>query len=191
MRVARKPRIEVPGGTFHIAARGVHEESIFETRRERRFHRLLLAQAVRRFGWICIAFCQMGTHFHLVLVTPEPTLARGMQFLNGEYAGFVNATRDRAGHLFGGRYWSTLIETDPHLLETCRYVVLNPVRAGLCRRPEEWPWSSFAATAGLARAPRFLATERQLGLFGPRRDAARLAYRTFVSEGLRQDAVRP
>jgi len=182
--VARKPRLELRGGTFHVATRGVHGETLFATNRERRFHRLLLSQAVRRFGWICFAYCQMGTHFHLVLTTPEPTLAHGMQFLNGEYAGFVNAIRDRRGHLFGARYWSTLIETDAHLLETCRYVVLNPVRAGLCERPEEWLWSSFSATAGLVRAPRYLAVQRQLELFDRQPDIAHVAYQTFVDEGM-------
>ena len=186
--VPRKPRIEVPGGFFHVTARGVNGETIFATNRERRLHRVLLSYSVRTFGWVCVAFCQMGNHFHLVLMTPEPTLAAGMQFLNGTYAQYVNEFRDRNGHLFGGRYWSTLIETDEHLLETSRYVVLNPLRGGLCARPEDWRWSSFAATAGFVRAPSFLAVQTQLALFSTRRDAAQLAYRLFVADGLRRDA---
>jgi putative transposase len=187
----RKPRIQVAGGFFHVTAHGVDDEAIFATNRERRLHRILLAYAVRTFGWVCVAFCQMGSHFHLVLMTPEPNLAEGMQFLNGSYARYVNDFRDRTGHLFGGRYWSTLIETDEHLLETSRYVVLNPVRAGLCGRPEDWRWSSFAATAGFVRAPSFLDVGTQLALFSKHRDAAQVAYRLFVADGLRRDAPRP
>jgi REP element-mobilizing transposase RayT len=188
--VPRKPRIEVPGGLFHVTARGVHGEVVFETVRERQFHRLMLAQAVKRYAWICIGFCQMGTHFHLVLMTPMPTLARGMQFLNGQYADFVNEERERAGHLFGGRYRSAPIETDAHLLETCRYVALNPVRAGLCDRPEDWRWSSFAATAGLVRVPSYLSVGEVLGLFGGDRFTAQTAYSVFVAEGLEREALQ-
>lgn len=121
---------------------------------------------MRHYGWVCFEYCLMGNHFHLVLQTPAPTLARGMQFLNGEYASYVNDVHNREGHLFGRRYSSTLIEHDGHLLEACRYVVLNPVRAGLCAFPEEWQWSSYAGTAGIRRAHPCLARRAKLELFG-------------------------
>lgn len=102
--------------------------------------------------------------------------------LNGGYAQEFNARHDRRGHLFGGRYASTLVETDEHLLAAARYVVLNPVEAGLCETPGEWPWSSYRATAGFAASPSFLATVDLLALVGGRGDAARAAYRRFAEE---------
>jgi REP-associated tyrosine transposase len=181
----RKPRIEVPGGYFHVTSRGVNGEAIAFEAADRTFWLNQLGRTVRRFDWVCVAFCMLSNHFHLVIQTPEPTLARGMEFLNGNYARGTNQRHGRQGHLFGRRYWSTLIASDRHLLETCRYVVLNPVRAGLCETPETWRWSSFAATVGLAPPPSFLAVGIQLGFFAPDPKQARTAYRAFVEDGHR------
>jgi REP element-mobilizing transposase RayT len=181
--MGRKPRIEVPGGHFHVTTRGVNREEIFFDSRSRNWFLKLLSRSIRRFDWICLAYCLMGNHYHLVIRTPEPTLARGMELLNGEYARYVNERFERDGHLFARRYFSVLIESDAQLLETCRYVVLNPVRAGLCEAPEEWRWSSYAGTAGLRRPADFLDLDAQLGLFGVRA-ARQERYVRFVRDGL-------
>jgi hypothetical protein len=125
----------------------------------------------------------MGNHFHLVVETPQPNLARGMRRLNAAYAQGFNARYDRVGHVFQGRYKAVLIEKNAHLLEVCRYVVLNPVRAGLCTGPERWPRSSYRATAGIALPERFLTVDWVLSQFSERREEARRRYRAFVSEG--------
>jgi REP element-mobilizing transposase RayT len=182
--MGRPLRIEVPGGFFHVGTRGVNREAVFYEPRDRRWFLQLLLRATRRFDWLCVEYCLMGNHYHLLLQTPEPTLARGMQFLNGEYARYVNDQYGRDGHLFARRYWSELIETDAHLLETCRYVVLNPVRAGLCSLPEDWLWSGFAASAGIRRRHPCLSVAAKLDLFGASRDVAQKRYRSFVNDGL-------
>jgi putative transposase len=181
----RAPRHEVPGGYFHVSTRGVNGDPIFLTAQDRIAFLTWLARTSHQYGWLCVAYCLMSNHYHLVIQTPEPTLARGMQFLNGSYAQATNHRYGRRGHLFGSRYWSGLLESDAHLLEASRYVVLNPVRARLCDAPETWPWSSYLATLGLVPAPSFLATHVQLGLLNSPRNTASDAYRAFVEDGRR------
>jgi putative transposase len=94
-----------------------------------------------------------------------------------------NRRHGRIGHLFERRYSSVLIEREPHLLEACRYVVLNPVRAGLCETADDWRWSSFRATAGLAGVPPFLVVDWLHGQFGRDAVAARDQYVAFVNQG--------
>jgi REP-associated tyrosine transposase len=126
----------------------------------------------------------MTNHFHLVLRANEGNLSPGMQILNRGHAQFVNKRYGRGGHLFRNRFGAEAIETDEHLREACRYVVLNPVRAGIVADPVDWRWSSYRATVGLERAPAFLAVRELLGLFGSEVAAARDAYRRFVADGM-------
>ena len=123
----------------------------------------------------------MTNHYHLLLEIPRGGLSVGMRELNGGYSRWANRRHARSGHLFHNRFGSTRVETDPHLLEVCRYVVLNPVRAGLCPTPKTWGWSSYRACAGLERAPRFLALSVLLQLFGPNVRRAQVSFRSFVA----------
>jgi putative transposase len=143
-----------------------------------------LARVVAECGWLCHAYCLMENHYHLAVETPKPNLAVGMGRLNSAHAQGFNARHSRVGHVFQGRYHAVLVEKEPHLLEVCRYVVLNPVRAGLCAAPSQWRASSFRATAGLAQRPPFLTTAWVLAQFGGTRHRAQERYRTFVAEGL-------
>lgn len=129
----------------------------------------------------------MDNHFHLLVETPVPNLARGMRELNGVYAQHFNRRHRRSGHLFGGRYSALLIERDSHLLEGARYIVLNPERVAVrLERYDRYRWSSYRATAGLAPAPSFLACERLLELFSHDRAQALRMYRAFVRVGLHE-----
>lgn len=107
----------------------------------------------------------------------------GMRQLNGFYTQAFNQRHSRVGHLFQGRFKAILVEKEPHLLELTRYVVLNPVRAGLVRTAKDWNWSSYRATAGLSEAPTFFTTDRILAQFGRRRKVAQKRYRWFVAAG--------
>jgi REP element-mobilizing transposase RayT len=181
--VARPLRICVPGGVYHVIARGNERAAIYRDDADRfRFLRTL-AHVVDRFGWLCHAYCLMGNHYHLVVETTRPNLPTGIQQLNGPYAQRFNERHGRCGHVFQARYRSILVEKDSHLLALCRYVVLNPVRAGLCPRPDAYYWSSYQATAGQAPAPRFLVTDWILGHFAMSRRTAEARYRAFVAEG--------
>lgn len=133
----------------------------------------------------------MSNHYHLLLRTLETNLSRGMQQLGSIYAENFNKRYARWGHLFGGRFKSQLIETEAHLLNTARYIVLNPVRAGITATPAEWPWSSYLATALMKRAPHWLAVDAMLEQFHPSdRERAATSYREFVRAGA-EDGVRP
>jgi putative transposase len=189
--MARPLRIEFPGALYHVTARGNERKRIVFDDEDREGWVDTLARAVRRYEWQVHAWCLMDNHHHLLLETPRPNLASGMRELNGTYAQSFNRRYGRWGHLLGGRYWSILVQREPHLLELCRYVVLNPIRAGA--PPSSLPayrWSSFRATAGLEPAPDYLVTGWTLGRFGTIAKRAQEAYRRFVAGGLGADPWR-
>jgi REP element-mobilizing transposase RayT len=144
----------------------------------------MFARIALKYRWLVYSWCLMTTHYHIVLHAPEGGLSEGMRDLNGGYARWSNRYRGRVDHAFGRRFGSTLIETDEHLREACRYVVLNPVRAGICASPEDWPWSSYHAIVGLEHAPSFLAVGAILRMFHHDPAKARAAYRAFIAAGI-------
>ncbi len=125
----------------------------------------------------------MDNHYHLLLETPNANLSLGMRQLNGRYTQAYNRRHERVGHLLQGRFTAILVEKEAHLLELCRYVVLNPVRAKMVTHPRLWSWSSYRATVGETPAPAWLTTDWILGQFAQRVGVARERYRTFVAEG--------
>jgi REP element-mobilizing transposase RayT len=165
-----------------VTASGVASGTIFTCERDREHLLFRLAEVVERLGWVCLAYCLMTTHYHMLVMTPNGDLDRGIQRLNGSYAQAFNRQHERAGHLFGARYRARLVSTETHLLESVRYVHLNPVRALLCRLPEEWTWSSYRALVGLSARPAFLDSDGVLGLFDDDPDRARRALRAFVTD---------
>lgn len=165
-----------------MTSRGNARQAIFVCNADREAFLAKLALAVARFELLCHAYCLMENHYHLLLETPRANLARAMRFLNSAYAQDFNRRHRRVGHLLQGRYHAVLVERESYLLELSRYVVLNPVRAGLCARPREWPWSSYRAFVGLEPAPPFLMVEWILGQFADARFGAVARYRAFVEE---------
>jgi REP element-mobilizing transposase RayT len=182
--MARSLRHEHPGALYHVTSRGNARAAIFLGREDERDLLETLHRVVRDAGWICHAYCLMPNHFHLVLETPRANLARGMQRLNSTFAQRFNRRHARIGHVLQGRYHAVLVEKESHLLEVCRYVVLNPVRARLCSGPAAWPASSYRASAGLAPCPGFLAVDWVLGQLGGTKRRAHERYRAFVADGL-------
>lgn len=125
----------------------------------------LLRRTAKRHAWVIHDYCLMSNHFHLLIRTPEPSLARGMQYLNARHVSAFNTTHGRRGTLVQGRYYSGLVETDEHFLQVRGYLALNPVGAGLCREPEDWPWSGYGAGGAISPRPdpqleRFVAAYR-------------------------------
>ena len=157
---------------------------MYEDDFERQVFLKILSLVTRRFRWACHSFCLMSNHFHLLIELDTGGLSAGMQLLNGSFARFSNRRHGNVGHLFRNRFWSQELASEGHLFETARYIVLNPVRAGLCKRPEDWRWSSYRACAGLDFAPTFLAATQHLRFFGKEPSAARRAYREFVRDGI-------
>jgi putative transposase len=177
--MARPPRIELAGGVFHVVARGNERARVFRDDWDRERFLEILEEVAARYRWRVLAYCLMGNHFHLVVMTLEPTLARGMRQLNGVYAQWFNRRHRRVGHLFQGRYKAVSVQTDAHLQRAVRYVVRNPVRAGLCGRPGQWRWSSHRATLGRAPAG-IVAVDALLACFADDRVEALGRYRSVV-----------
>jgi REP-associated tyrosine transposase len=178
--VTRPLRPDLPGATHHVAALAVEKEVAFREPADRRRLIAQLGVIVDLYRWNCRSFCLMGTHFHLILNTPEATLSRGMQHLCGAYAQWFNWKYGRRGHLFGRRFGSVQILSESHLLNAHRYVALNPVRAGLCERPESWRWGSYRALVGLEDPPHFLDVGGVMNLFSTEVAGARSVFRRLV-----------
>jgi putative transposase len=182
--MARPLRLEFPGALYHVTARGNARNAVFLSDGDREGFLQCLKESVTRYGWLCHAYCLMDNHYHLLIETPTANLSLGMRQLNGVYTQRFNVQHQRVGHLFQGRYKAILVERDSHLLELCRYVVLNPVRAKMVKRLERYRWSSYPATLGLVACPDWLSTDWLLHQFATRRSTAQQRYAAFVSQGV-------
>jgi putative transposase len=180
--VSRPPRVQLAGGSYHVVARGNNKQPIFLDDRDHHIFLDVVAQTLSRFRWRCLTYCLMPNHYHLVVETPKADLSQGMRQLNGLYAQTFNRRHDRCGHLFQGRYGGGLLQSEQHLLESIRYVALNPVRAGLVQRPENWPWSAHAELCGTS-SRRIVSVCDLLVHFESAGDAALGRYREFVEAG--------
>jgi REP element-mobilizing transposase RayT len=181
--VPRLPRVAPAGGIFHVTSRGNRRQDIFLDDDDRELFLVQLGTAIERFRWRCHAYCLMGNHVHLLIETTDENLSEGMQWLLGRYAQDFNWRHGFDGHLFQGRFKSQLVISNWHLLELSRYIVLNPVRAGIRTSAAEWRWSSYRAAVGATAPPAFLELDWLLAQFGRELDAARATYERFVSEG--------
>ncbi|MHB1246055.1 MAG: transposase, partial [Sulfuriferula sp.] len=141
--MTRPLRIEFPGALYHVTSRGDRREPIFEDDADRQAFMGIVALALDRFDACALAFCLMGNHYHLVLHTRQPNLSALMRQINGVYTQAYNRRHAKVGHLFQGRFKAILVDRDAYLLEVCRYVDLNPVRAAMVADPAQWPWSSY------------------------------------------------
>ena len=214
--MARPLRIEFPGALYHVTSRGNGRQKIFLDHHDNRKFLELLGKTIERFNWICHTYCLMVNHYHLMIETPDANLSKGMHHLNATFCQSHNKRHDTVGHLLQGRFKSIVVDRESYLLELARYVVLNPVRAGLVARPEDWTWSSYRATSGLpgagtagaagaAEAPKapettevaapegshFLTTAWLLKQFGPDETAARRRYTDFVLSGIGKESPWP
>jgi REP element-mobilizing transposase RayT len=182
--MARPLRLEFPGALYHVMSRGNEKSLIFREDRDRHTFLAILASVIRSERWLLHSFCLLGNHYHLLLETPLGRLSHGMHGLNGRYSQDFNRRYERSGHLFEGRFKALIVEKQTHLLELHRYIVLNPVRAGLTERPEDWIWSSYRATCGRAAVPPWLETRWTLTQFAGDAETAMSSYARFVASGL-------
>ncbi|MDD5058334.1 MAG: transposase [Sideroxydans sp.] len=187
--MARPLRIELSGGIYHVTSRGDGREDIFLDDRDRVQWLEVLGQVCERFNWVCHAWCQMTNHYHLLIETPEANLAQGMRQLNGVYTQRFNRDHQRVGHVFQGRYKAIIVERDTYLMELARYIVLNPLRAKMVKRLEDWRWSSYLATCAQEPQPNWLQTDWILAQFGIRRSSAIAKYIQFIHQGARLPSV--
>jgi len=178
----RPPRAQIPGGLYHLGARGVRRSTIYRSPGDYELFGKIFTRVVRRFGWRCHTYCLMPNHYHLLVETPAPNLSAGMQRLNSVYAQWFNDLYGCAGHTFERRFYSRLVESNYDLLELARYIVLNPVRAGICDDPAEWGWSSYRPLVGESPDAAFLTTDWLLVQFAPEPRHAHAAFQAFIRE---------
>lgn len=183
-RVGRPIRIEFPGAFYHAYSRGNQKQLIFLTDEDKCYFIKCLRQACRKYGAVTHTYCLMPNHFHLFIETTLAHLSRMMQYLITEYARYFNRKHERQGHLFQGRFRSVLVEVSNYAIELSRYIHLNPVRAGIVERPEQYSWSSFGYFMGKANPEPWLDTSTILKLFGDQRKAAQKAYSEFIAAGI-------
>jgi len=184
--MARPLRIEFSGALYHVTSRGDGREDIYLDDEDRELFMLVLGEVCELFNWSVHSWCQMTNHYHLLVETPDSNLSKGMRYLNGVYTQRFNRKHSRVGHVYQGRYKAILVEKEAYFLELSRYIVLNPVRAGMVESAERWEWSSYAATAGLVVAPSWFDKRLILGSFGKQQKVAIERYMEFVSNGVQQ-----
>lgn len=182
--MARALRIEYPGAFYHVTSRGNERRDVFKTKRDREKFLEYLSSATVRYGAVVHTWCQMSNHYHLILETPRGNLSEIMHHINGAYTTYFNVKRERSGHLFQGRFKAILIEASEYATQLSRYIHLNPVRAGIVGRPEEYRWSSYRGYVGEEVVPIWLRTEFIHGHFGTKVQEAQVKYRSFVEDAL-------
>lgn len=134
-------RTSLHDGIYHVVSRGIPESAVYVDDRDRERFVALLGDVEARHEWVCHAYCLLTTHYHLVLAATCSGLSAGLRELNGRYARGFNRRHERFGHLFAERFTARVIDSEEYLWDACSYVLLNPVKAGLCDRVEDWSWS--------------------------------------------------
>nr|VFJ63687.1 MAG: REP element-mobilizing transposase RayT [Candidatus Kentron sp. DK] len=187
--MTRPVRIQFENALYHITSRGDRQEAVYEDDTDRLAFLKILGDVIGTYNWICHAYCLMSNHYHLVIQTPDANLSKGMRQLNGVYTQVSNRRHGRAGHLFQGRYKAILVDGDSYFLALNRYVVLNPVRAGMVAQPNDWPWSSYPAMIGDINSPKWLCTDSLLAQFSTEREEAVHRYARFVGAGIGEKSI--
>lgn len=180
--MARKPRLHVPGGLYHVLLRGNGGQDIACDESDHHHLYFLLQSGVERYGHRIHGFCCMTNHIHLAIQVAENPLSEIMQNLSFRYTRWINKKASRTGHLFQGRYKAILVDTDSYLLELIRYIHLNPVRAGITNDPVDYAWSSHRCYLGMETLP-WLETDFVLSQFAKRLNTCRKRYTDFVQSG--------
>jgi REP element-mobilizing transposase RayT len=182
--MARPIRIQFSGAFYHVISRGNAKQAIFADDKDRLLFLANLAAVSKRLGWRIWTYCLMGNHYHILLETADPTLSIGMRDVNGIYAQAFNRKYGRVGHLFQGRFLGLIVDDEAYLNEVCRYIVLNPVRAGLCHSAGQWRWSSYGDVIRGSSSMRNLAIDQLIKRFAPTKREGLMRYVEFVAAGL-------
>ena len=189
--MGRPLRIEYSGAYYHVTSRGNEKKDVFRSQKDREKFLSYLESATERYGAAVHAYCLMSNHYHLLMETPEGNLSQIMRHINGAYTNYFNTKRQRAGHLFQGRYKAILVEKDAYALELSRYIHLNPVRAGMVQMPGEYRWSSYRSYIGQTARPEWLKITDQLGQFSGAEKEKQDSYRHFVEAIIGEDEQNP
>ena len=179
--MARKPRLHYPGALYHVILRGNARQDIFITEEDRYRFYLFVQEGLERYGHRVLAFCLMTNHIHLAIQVTDVPLSRIMQNLTFRYTRWFNWRSKRNGHLFQGRYKAILVDADSYLLELAAYIHLNPVRAAMVIKAEDYKWSSHKAYCGTEQIA-WLNTEYILSHFSADHSIACQLFSKYVCE---------
>lgn len=185
--MARKPRIEFDGALYHVVARGNRKEDIFRSRGDYERYLDLLSRYKARYHFRLYAYALMPNHLHLLIETADIQLSKIMQGLQQSYTTFFNRKYDAVGHLFQGRYKAILCDRDAYLLTLVKYIHLNPLRAEIVTRADEYPWSSHCAYLQKKQSPDLIDTDLVLSLFDSRKTLAIRSYQYFIEDSICAD----
>lgn len=188
--MARPLRIEYEGAFYHVTARGNERSKIFFANKDYQKFKEYLADGESKFGFLLHAYVLMTTHYHLIIETPDGNLGKIMHFLNGSYTTYINIKRKRTGHLFQGRYKAILVDKDSYLLELSRYLHLNPVRAKMAEKPEEYPHSSYGSYIS-DKKEEIVTIDMILGMLTGTGENRGERYKVFVESALGEEQKSP
>lgn len=180
--MARPIRLLYPYALYHVVARGNNRQPIYSTSSDYRRFLRILRETIERYQWKCAAYCLMPNHYHLLIQTPNTNLPQGMKHLNGVYALETNKIHKRVGHIFQGRYQAHIIEEDSYALNTARYILHNPVKAGLCKHPADWLWTSWMFTIHPETSPTWFYPEFVPRFFHQQKATSINAFVDFLSQ---------
>ena len=178
--MGRRARVFEADGIYHLVSRGSNRQALFRYDGDRIAFLDRMAKVTDRYGLLWIAYCLMGNHYHAIVQTPGGRLSDAMRDLHGGFSRLLASVYGSDAHLFKNRFLAEQIDTPEYFATVMRYVHLNPVRAGLCGHPADWPWSSHRATVGMDPVPSFLAPEVFFRIEALQPDAARSDYAAFV-----------
>lgn len=188
--MARPLRIEYPGAYYHVTARGNERKRIYFNKNDYLKFREYIEDAEEKYGCLLHVYVFMTNHYHMILETPQANISKVMHFINGSYTNYINKKRDRSGHLFQGRYKALLIDRDNYLLELSRYIHLNPVRANIVDKPEEYINSSYRSYVG-NRKDDIVHHDQLLQMISKDIKNAPKMYKQFVENGMEGDLENP
>ncbi len=165
--MVRETRVQEEDTIYHVMSHSIEEQRFFRMKEDYRSFLGILGKAQQRYKLKVFAYCLLTNHYHILMETPLGNLGAAMQYLNGVYAMACNGRKGRRGHLTRCRYNARVIEDNDYFQTVANYIAFNPVGAGLAVRPEDWLFSSYRATIGLSKPPRFLDVKGLLGYLNP------------------------
>jgi putative transposase len=188
--MARPLRIEYPGACYHVTGRGVERRKVFRSRSDCQRLERYMKEARQKYGCLIHCYVLMPNHYHVLIETPGANLSKVMHYISGSYATYFNIRHQRSGHLFQGRYKAIIVDRDAYVLELSRYLHLNPVRAGLVRKPEQYPYSSYGSYIS-SSVEDWVCRDFVLGMMADETSTATRRYIEFVQEGMKGELEDP
>ncbi len=188
--MARPLRIEYEGALYHVTGRGNERRKIYFTPADYNKFLGYIKTTRDKYGVILHAYILMTNHYHLIIETPEANLSKIMHHITSGYTMYINKKRKRSGHLFQGRYKSIVVEKDSYLVELSRYIHLNPVRAKMVEKLEDYTYSSYPCYI-TKKTNDILTTDMILSLQSKNQKDAKRRYKEYVDSGVEEEIENP